>query len=90
MIDVLHDRKRLIMSGNKKDEVIRDIQSWHRKDMNAYRQAMKGVYTTSVNPSTLDEAPMAYKSLEDIIDVIRETVTVIDVMKPVYNFKASD
>lgn len=90
MIDVLHDRKRLIMSGNKKDEVIRDIQSWHRKDMNAYRQAMKGVYTTSVNPSTLDEAPMAYKSLEDIIDIIRETVTVIDVMKPVYNFKASD
>lgn len=90
MIDALHDRKRLIMSGNKKDEVIRDIQSWHRKDMNAYRQAMKGVYTTSVNPSTLDEAPMAYKSLEDIIDVIRETVTVIDVMKPVYNFKASD
>ena len=39
---------------------------------------------------TLDEAPMAYKSLEDIIDVIRESVDIIDVMKPVYNFKASD
>jgi len=38
----------------------------------------------------LDEAPMAYKSLDDIIDVIRESVDVIDVMKPIYNFKASE
>lgn len=53
-----------------------------------YKQIMQGVYTTSVNEETLDEAPMAYKSLEDIIDVIRESVTVIDVMKPIYNFKA--
>ncbi len=55
-----------------------------------YQETMKGVYTTSVNEATLDEAPMAYKSLSDIIDVIRESVDVIDVMKPVYNFKASD
>lgn len=53
-----------------------------------YRRMMEGVYTTSVNEATLDEAPMAYKSLEDIIDVIREAITVIEVMKPVYNFKA--
>ena len=51
---------------------------------------MKGIYTTSVNESTMDEAPMAYKSLEDIIDVIRDSVDIIDVMKPIYNFKASD
>ena len=55
-----------------------------------YRETMKGVYTTSVNESTLDEAPMAYKYLEDIIDVIRDSVDIIDVMKPIYNFKASD
>lgn len=55
-----------------------------------YRETMKGVYTTSVNEATLDEAPMAYKSLEDIIDVIRDSVDIIDVMKPIYNFKASD
>ncbi len=55
-----------------------------------YREEMKGVYTTSVNEKTLDETPMAYKSLEDIIDVIRDSVDVIDVMKPIYNFKASD
>ena len=55
-----------------------------------YRKTMEGIYTTSVNENTLDEAPMAYKSLADIIDVIRESVDVIDVMKPIYNFKASD
>lgn len=58
--------------------------------MDEYRKMMEGVYTTSVNEATLDEAPMAYKSLEDIIDVIKESVDVIDVMKPIYNFKASD
>ena len=58
--------------------------------MEEYKKTMEGVYTTSVNENTLDEAPMAYKSLEDIIDVIRESVDVIDVMKPIYNFKASD
>jgi len=58
-------------------------------NMDAYREAMAGVYTTAVNEATLDEAPMAYKSLEDIIDVIRESVDVIEVMKPIYNFKAN-
>ncbi|MCR4690631.1 MAG: RtcB family protein [Lachnospiraceae bacterium] len=58
--------------------------------MEEYKETMKGVYTTSVNEYTLDEAPMAYKSLADIIDVIRDSVDVIDVMKPIYNFKASD
>lgn len=56
--------------------------------MEEYKEAMKDVFTTSVNESTLDEAPMAYKSLEDIIDVITESVDVIEVIKPVYNFKA--
>ena len=57
-------------------------------NLEEYRESMKGVYTTSVSEATLDEAPMAYKSLEDIIDVVRASVDIIDVMKPVYNFKA--
>ena len=57
-------------------------------DLEAYRKAMEGVYTTSVGEGTIDEAPMAYKSLGDIIDVIADTVDVIEVLKPVYNFKA--
>ena len=44
----------------------------------------------SVNEKTIDEGPMAYKSFDDIIDVIRDCVDIIDIMKPVYNFKASD
>ncbi len=57
-------------------------------DIEEYKKAMEGVYTTSVSAGTIDEAPMAYKSLEDIIDVISDTVDVIEVLKPVYNFKA--
>ena len=49
---------------------------------------MAGIYTTSIKEETLDEAPMAYKSLDDIINVIKESVDVIEVMKPIYNFKA--
>ena len=58
--------------------------------MEDYKKAMEGIYTTSINEDTLDEAPMAYKSLKDIIDVIGETVEVIEVIKPIYNFKASE
>lgn len=59
-------------------------------DLEAYRKTIEGIYTTSVNEATIDEAPMAYKSLEDIIDIIRESVDVIEVLKPIYNFKASE
>ena len=59
-----------------------------RLDMDEYRREMAGIYTTSVSKETLDEAPMAYKSLSDIIDVISESVDVIEVLKPIYNFKA--
>ena len=58
-------------------------------DLEEYRREMVGVYTTSVNEKTLDEAPMAYKSLSDIIDVISESVDIIEVLKPIYNFKAN-
>ena len=70
-----------IMSRSKAKEAI---------DLEAYKASMKGIYTTSVNEQTIDEAPMAYKSIDDIIDVIRESVDIIDIMKPVYNFKAAD
>lgn len=75
-----HGAGRLMSRGEARESL----------SMDAYREAMAGIYTTSVSPSTLDEAPMAYKSLEDIIDVIRDSVDVIDIMKPIYNFKASE
>lgn len=55
-----------------------------------FQKQMDGIYTTSVGRSTLDECPMAYKSMADIVDNIGPTVTVERVIKPVYNFKAGN
>ncbi len=55
-----------------------------------YQESMKGIYTTTASMDTIDEAPMAYKRMEDIIDVIRESVDIVEIIKPVYNFKAPE
>ncbi len=54
-----------------------------------YNQAMEGIYTTSVNESTIDESPMAYKPMDEIVRLISPTVEITKTIKPVYNFKAS-
>ena len=51
---------------------------------------MNGIYTTSVNKNTLDESPMAYKNASEIVEAIKDTVDIIEVIKPIYNFKASE
>lgn len=53
-----------------------------------FKKQMNGIYTTSVNQSTLDECPMAYKKMDDIINNIGATAEVLDIIKPIYNFKA--
>jgi RNA-splicing ligase RtcB len=60
-----------------------------RVNLEEYREAMSGIYTTSVTEETVDEAPFVYKSLEEILYHITPTVEVTRVIKPVYNFKAS-
>lgn len=55
-----------------------------------FKKQMKGIYTTSVNAATLDECPMAYKGMEDIVRNIGETAEIVKVIRPVYNFKAGD
>ncbi len=57
--------------------------------LDEYRTQMAGVYTTSVSEATIDEAPGAYKSADDIMGPIAEAVDVIEVLRPIYNFKAS-
>ena len=59
-------------------------------DMDEYQKSMQGVYTTSINNGTIDEAPMAYKSINDILGVVEKSVDVIDILRPIYNFKASE
>ena len=55
-----------------------------------FKKEMKGIYTTSVNDKTLDECPMAYKGMEDIVSNIADTVEIMKVIKPIYNFKAGE
>lgn len=55
-----------------------------------FEQTMKGIYTTSVNAETLDECPMAYKGMEEIVENIGETAEIVDIIRPVYNFKAGE
>lgn len=53
-----------------------------------FKRQMNGIYTTSVNKDTLDECPMAYKGMDDIVNNVGDTVDIIQVIKPIYNFKA--
>ena len=70
-----------IMSRSKARESI---------SMEAFRESMNGIYTTSVCESTIDESPMAYKPMDEIIENIKDTVDISEIIKPVYNFKASE
>ena len=56
--------------------------------VNEFKKQMEGIYTTSVDRSTLDECPMAYKSMDSIVDNIGPTAEILQVIKPIYNFKA--
>lgn len=69
-----------LMSRTKAKEVL---------SLEEFKKSMEGIYTTSVGLFTLDEAPMAYKSLESILENISETVKDIKIIKPIYNFKAN-
>ena len=55
-----------------------------------FKKQMDGIYTTSVGRSTLDECPMAYKNMADIVDNIDPTAEINAIIKPIYNFKAGD
>lgn len=70
-----------IMSRSKAKETV---------SLEEFQQSMQGIYTTSVNRSTIDESPMAYKPIEEIIANIQDTVEIVKVIKPIYNFKAGE
>lgn len=54
-----------------------------------FQEEMKGIFSTSVNQSTIDESPMAYRRIDEIYNAVEPTAEVLEVLKPVYNFKAS-
>lgn len=64
------------------------MEAKRRFSVEEYRESMNGIFTTSVGDDTLDECPMTYKPMEAIVDNIGDTVDILKVIKPVYNFKA--
>ena len=75
-----HGAGRLMSRSKAKDSIA----------MDDFKHSMEGIFTTSVNESTLDESPMAYKPAEEIIELVKDTIDIVEVVKPIYNFKASD
>ena len=65
-------------------------QARERISMDEYEKSMENIYTTSVNEFTIDEAPFVYKTLDEILNHIGDTVEVERIIKPVYNFKANN
>ncbi len=65
-------------------------KAFNSLSMEEYRAQMEGIYTSCVVPDTLDESPMAYKSMEEIVAQIEPTVEIVERVKPVYNFKAAE
>lgn len=65
-------------------------QAMEAVTLEEFEQSMDGIYTTSVNESTIDESPMAYKSMDEIVERIGDTVVIASILKPIYNFKASE
>lgn len=70
-----------LMSRSKAKEVI---------SFEEFQNSMKGIYSSTVNESTITEAPMVYKPMEEIIENTKDTIEIIDMIKPIYNFKAAD
>lgn len=61
-----------------------------RFTVSEFKHEMEGIYSTSVSRSTLDESPMAYKGMQDIVDNIGPTAEIMSIIKPIYNFKAGE
>lgn len=74
-----HGAGRILSRGQAKSNI----------SIDEYRESMKDIFTTCVNQSTLDEAPQAYKPIEDIVKNIKDTVEILDIAKPIYNFKSN-
>ena len=73
-----HGAGRIMSRSQAKDNV----------SMSDYKESMKGIFTSCVNRDTIDESPMVYKPMQEIIDNIEDTVDVVSIIKPIYNFKA--
>ena len=65
-------------------------EAFRTVSLDDYTQSMQNIYTENVSEETKDEAPIVYKPKEEIIANIHDTMTVVNIIKPVYNFKAAE
>lgn len=65
-------------------------QAFKSLSLDDFKRSMADVYSTTVNEDTLDEAPMVYKPIDTIMNDVRDTVDILKVIKPLYNFKAAE
>jgi RNA-splicing ligase RtcB len=70
-----------LMSRSKAKETLK---------MEDFKSSMEGIYTTCVTSSTIDESPMAYKPMDEIVANIQDTAEIVETIKPIYNFKAAE
>ena len=73
-----HGAGRIMSRGDAKKNI----------SLEDYKKSMEGIYSSSVNESTIDESPFAYKPSQEIIDSIEDTVEIQKIIKPIYNFKS--
>ena len=66
------------------------IKAKQTLNVDDFKEEMKGIYSTSVCKETLDEAPFVYKSMKEIVDNIKDTIDIVQIIKPIYNFKAKN
>lgn len=74
-----HGAGRLLSRSAAKDKIT----------LNEFQESMKGIYTTSISLSTIDESPMVYKPMNEILENIKDTVKIKKILKPIYNFKSN-
>ena len=75
-----HGAGRIMSRSQAKQQII----------LEEYAKSMEGIFTTCVNNDTIDESPMAYKPMHEILENITDSVEVLKIIRPVYNFKASE
>ncbi len=75
-----HGAGRLLSRSEAKEKI----------NLEDFEKTMEGIYTTSVNQSTIDESPFAYKPIESILENIKDTIEIVKIVKPIYNFKSSE
>lgn len=65
-------------------------EAFRQLSLDDFRHSMEGIYSETLNEKTIDEAPMAYKPKDEIIENIADTVRICNIIKPIYNFKAPE